>query len=491
MLKTLGKSLLILILFIIIISQLPLSLADNYGLVHGRALDRNGNALAGVKVTLLDEQHKVVGNQVTDAKGEFAFNQVPLTTTQDVFMLRATLTTDGGSWSSDTGFFNVLTMQVASKDISFLDYPSSGVGGLYGIVTSDVWRIIEEPATIYLSNGMFILYPGNRYDQWSFDQLAQGKYVIWAERNINNVTYTSERYNVTVFPDDKAYQPIILLTNTPAAYHQQPVQLTNVVHGTIVQKNGAILPGAKVDLYSSGGSAPRLVATTTSNVNGQYSFTGVDVSAPQSRYLVRVTYEADGAQRTMDSDQFTVYFANTLNVSHDYDVPIGIPLTTTGSASISSKPAGAQISVDGADTGHLTPYNLSLKSGTHTLGLAMNGYFGDVSTLQVQPDTNLVITRTLKLSTGNLSLAVNPANAQIYFDGQLAGTGQLTVAKKPAGEHTYVLVCDGFGNMSGRVDILPGESVTKELNMVASPGISLTYIAYLIGSFFDSVGHIF
>ncbi len=121
----------------------------------------------------------------------------------------------------------------------------------------------------------------------------------------------------------------------------------------------------------------------------------------------------------------------------------------------------------------------------------MDGYFGDVSTLQVQPDTNLAITRTLKLSTGNLSLDVYPATAQIYFDGQLAGTGQLTLAKKQAGEHTYVLVCDGYGNMSGSVNILPGESVAKNINMVASPGISLTYIGYLIGSFFESVGRIF
>ena len=45
--------------------------------------------------------------------------------------------------------------------------------------------------------------------------------------------------------------------------------------------------------------------------------------------------------------------------------------------------------------------------------------------------------------------------------------------------------------MSGSVDILPGESVTKEINMVASPGISLTYIGYLISSFFESIGHIF
>jgi hypothetical protein len=491
MLKTSGKSLLILIVFIIIISQLPASIAEDYGMVQGRALDRNGNVMQGVKVTLLDVDHKVVGNAVTNAKGEFAFNQVPMTKSQDIFMLRSTFDASGGSWSSDTGYFNVLAMMITGQDVRFTDYPASGIGGLYGIVTSDVNLIIEEPATIYLSNGMFYLYPGNRYDQWSFDNLPQGKYVIWAERNVNNVTYTSQRYNITVRTDDKAYQPILLLVKNPIAYHQQPVPLTNVVHGTVIQKNGALLPAAKVELYSCTGSATTLVATTTSNINGQYQFANVDVLVPTAKYLVRLTFEADGAQRTIDSDQFTVYYSNTLNVSHDYDVPIAVPYATTGSATIRSVPAGAEISIDGADSGHVTPYNISLKSGTHTLGLSLEGYFGDVTTLQVQPEKDMIITRTLKLSTGNLSLEVSPASAQIYFDGKLAGTGQLTLAKKPAGEHSYVLVCDGYRNESGTISILPGESVTKDIRMVASPGLSLTYLVYLISSIFDSIGRIF
>ena len=357
-------------------------------------------------------------------------------------------------------------------------------------MTSDSNLIIEEPATIYLGNGMFFLYPGNRYDQWSFDHLPQGKYVMWAERNVNNVTYISQRYNVTVRTDDKAYQPIFLPIKNPVTYHQQPVPMTNVVHGVILQKNGAVLSDAKVELYSCAGSAVELVATTTSNINGQYTFASVDVNVPMAKYLVRATFEADGVQRTMDSDQFTVYYSNTLNVSHDYDVSVTVPYVTTGSTTIRSMPAGAQISIDGVDTGHVTPYNLSLKSGTHSLGLSMDGYFSDITTLQVQPAIDVAISRTLKLSTGNLSFEVNPASAQIYFDGKLAGTGQLTLEKKPAGEHSYVLVCDGYRNESGTVSILPGESVTKSIGMVASPGISLTYIGYLVNSFLGSFSHI-
>jgi hypothetical protein len=379
---------------------------------------------------------------------------------------------------------------ITGQDVNFPDYPSSGIGGLYGIVSdNEYWT--EVPATVYLENGMFFIYPGNRYDQWCFDNLPQGKYVIWAERNIGNLTYASPHYNVTVRADDKAYLPILLSMVNPVAYHQQPVPLKNVVHGAVVQKNGATLPGAKVELYLYQGGSPELIATTWSDVNGQYQFDNVYVDSYSSQYLVRATFDADGAQRTQDSNKFTVYYSNTLGVTHDYDVPIEIGYVTTGSATIGSVPAGARISIDGQDTGHVTPYDISLKTGEHSLGLSLDGYFDDMTTLQVQPDTAMNITRTLKLSTGNLSMAVNPASAQIYFDGQLAGTGELTIAKKSAGEHSYLLVCDGYRNESGTVNIVPGESVTKDINMVASPGISLTYLAYLISSIFEAVGNIF
>jgi hypothetical protein len=103
----------------------------------------------------------------------------------------------------------------------------------------------------------------------------------------------------------------------------------------------------------------------------------------------------------------------------------------------------------------------------------------------------MAINRTLKLSTGNLSLVVYPADARIYFDGNLLGSGLQTVTKKEAGDYSYLLVCDGYQNESGTISILPGMSVTKEISMVASPGISLSYFGYLISSIFESIGHIF
>lgn len=463
--------------------------ADNYGVVHGRALDRDGNTIPDVTVTLLDRESRPVVSAVTSARGEYSFDRVPMEQSQETFKIRASFNKDGRTWSSETAFFYVNARLISAQDVRFYDYPLSGIGGLYGIVTdNDYFR--EVPATVYLDNGMFFLYSGNRYDQWSFDNLPRGKYVLWAERNVNNVTYASRRYEVTVPSDEKAYLSIYLPMKDPVEYHPQPAPLKNEVHGMVVQKNGALLPDARVDLYRFTGSSAELVASTYTNINGRYIFDNVNVDRPSAQFMVRVTFEADGARYTQDSETFIVYYANTLNVPHSYNVPVTVPQVITGIVTINSVPQGAWINIDGMETGHVTPYNVSLTTGKHLLGLSMDGYFCDNTTLEAQPGTAMTINRTLKLSTGNLSLQVNPASARVYIDGKLIGTGPVTLEKKQAGDYSFTLACDGYCNESGILRVLPGESVTKEINMIASPGISLTYIAYLISSLLESIGRI-
>ncbi len=297
--KTSGKSLLIFSIILLILYQCPVSIAEpsGYGLIHGRAIDRNGNTIPGVSVMLVDGESRFMGSTITDARGEYAFDRVPLNLSQDTFKIKASLNKDGSHWSGQTAFFYVSAMIMSTQDVRFYDYPPSGIGGLYGIVTSDNNYFIEVPATVYLDNGMFILYPGNRYDQWTLDRLPQGRYVLWAERNINNVTYASQRYVVTVPSDEKAYQSIYLPVKDPVAYHQQPVPLKNVIRGTAIQKNGALLPDAKIDLYRISGSSLELVASTFSNINGQYLFDNVNINTPTAQFKVRVTFDANGVRK--------------------------------------------------------------------------------------------------------------------------------------------------------------------------------------------------
>ncbi|MGA9140230.1 MAG: carboxypeptidase regulatory-like domain-containing protein [Methanocella sp.] len=490
------RPVLILIIILFIIALLPVSIAEQYGTIHGRALDKNGNGIAGVSLKLQNGDYKTIDSTTTDSDGSYSFDQVPVPNGNDIFRILASFDADGQNLQSGTAFFNVMALRITSQDVLYNSYPSSGIGCLYGVVTNDMNYILPVPATVYLDNGMFLQYAGGRYDTWSFEKLPQGKYVVWAETNVGNETYTSNRLNVTVVADDRGYTLLYLPTysagSNKIAYHNQPGQMKNVVHGAVLQKNGLPYAGAKVDLYQVSGSSQQYIASATANQTGQFVFDNVDVSTVSEKYLVRVTYEMYGASHTQDSELFTVYYANTLGVPHDINVPVGLDFLNSGSVTVQSVPSGAAIRIDGTDISQTTPYDVTgLLAGSHNIGLSLDGYYNDNFTVRVQTDSVTTVNRTLKVSTGSTYLNVVPGGALVYIDGEYAGTSPVSLSKFPAGQHSYIVACDGYRNESGIFEIVPGEAITKEIDMVATPGLSLAFIGYLISSFIHQIFSLF
>ena len=173
MLKITIKSVLILIILIFIIAQLPVSMAEQYGTIQGHAFDKYGNGIPGVKLSLQNGDYKTIATSVTGSDGSYIFSQVPVPLGNDIYRIKASLDAEGRNWPGLTGFFNVMAMRITSQDICFNDYPSSGIGCLYGVVSSDQYMLSFEPATVYLDNGMYTLFPGGRYDTWSFEKLSR------------------------------------------------------------------------------------------------------------------------------------------------------------------------------------------------------------------------------------------------------------------------------------------------------------------------------
>ncbi len=490
------KSVLILIIIIFIVAQFPVAIAEQYGTIHGRALDKNGNGIAGVSLKLQNGDYKTIDSTTTGPDGSYSFGSVPTPNGNDVFRIQYSFVdADGRTWGSLTDFFNVMSMRITTQDLVYDNYPSSGIGNLYGVVTSNQNMVLPMPATVYLDNGMFMTYAGDRYDTWTFEQLPVGKYVVWAEANIGNVTYASERQNVTVRDEPgSGYVLIYLPTNiagtNKVAYHSQPEQMKNVVRGTVSQKSGIPIAGTKVDLYRLNDNSKEYVASTTSNQAGQYLFDNVNVATISQKFIVCVSVE--GYSATQDSDLFTVYYANTLGVQHDINVPVRVDFLSSGSITIQSVPSGAAISIDGVDMRQTTPYTMAgLLTGSHDIGLSLDGYFNDSFAVQVLEDSEATINRTLKVSTGSTYLNVMPGGALVYIDGEYAGTSPVSLAKYPAGQHSYLVACDGYRNESGTFEIVPGEAITEEIDMVATPGFSLAYIGYLIGSFIHQIFSLF
>jgi hypothetical protein len=479
----------IILLLLNIIIQIPPATAQSAGVIAGKTVDRNGNPLSGVVLTLQDKDYKALGNDVSGADGQFSFDGVPMESSCDIFRLIAKYDKGDLHLSTSTAFFEVLASRVTRHDVTFYDYPRASSGQLGG----QVWlndRLETVAATIYLSNGMYTFFNGGRFDQWAFN-LPAGTYTVWAERNVDNRTYASQKHDVVVTGGELAPMSINMKEETLTGYHPQPGPMYNVVHGTVRQKSGAPYDGALVDLCRRSGNDLQSISSTTTNASGQYTFYGVNVDSVSAEHVIRVTYDAGGSAGSQVSDPFTVYYANTFNVPHAFEVPVTIQFTNSGDAIIQSTPSGASIWVDGAYVGR-TPFEATgLRAGQHSIGLWLDGYYDDNITIQVQPGEVTRVYRELVSNTGSLFLDVSPVDARVYLDGEYAGVGPQNLSGKPCGPHTYTIVCDGYRNESGTLYVQPDNVTCKKIDMVAVPGLSLTYVAYLINNMLVAISSIF
>ncbi|HTY91249.1 MAG TPA: carboxypeptidase regulatory-like domain-containing protein [Methanocella sp.] len=486
-------------LFIIVslfIFTIPVSLADNTptGALTGKVIDRNNMPLANATLQLQDSVYNVVGNAISASDGTFTFNNVPITgfDGRDVFRVTATYIVSGKSYSDKTEFFWIYKNQVVTHNVQIYYYPPSNYGWLTGKVVNANNYNQYVSATIYLSNGMYDFVSSEPGDNWQF-YLPAGDYQVWAEHNENGKTFSSGKSDVHVNSDDTFTAVLtISLTGNGTTLHTPPSAGVNVVHGNIKQKNDAPLYGATVELCRVNGVNFSPISSTTSDVEGNYRFNGVNTSAPSESYVVRVTYNFMGNDTIKVSDPFTIYYANMLNVSHDYNVPISVDFTDSGSIEAVTDPAGASIWLDGADTGRTTPFNITgVRAGEHTCSLLMDGYLPENLTFNVPSEGTYRVYKVLKPSTGDVNFIIKPSDASIYLNGDLVGTGSTNLTKLQYGQYSYTVGREGYRNVTGTLEVIPGGHLDVPVDLVAVPGLSLTYIGYLINSVFESIGKLF
>ncbi len=132
-----------------------------------------------------------------------------------------------------------------------------------------------------------------------------------------------------------------------------------------------------------------------------------------------------------------------------------------------------------------------MKVGAHTVTLIMGGYLTENVSAMVNPDKTVQITKTLDPSTGDVSFTVRPSDASIYVNGALAGTGKTDMTKLQYGKYAYTISRDGYRNVTGTFEVLPGEHLNVPIDLVAVPAFSLTYIGYIIDNVFSSIGKLF
>jgi eukaryotic-like serine/threonine-protein kinase len=144
------------------------------------------------------------------------------------------------------------------------------------------------------------------------------------------------------------------------------------------------------------------------------------------------------------------------------------PAVLTSDLSITSRPSGATVQLDGENRSERTPFTANnLKPGTHTVLFTKPGY--------------IPLTRSVALDSGAIdSLVVNlvPAPTAIAFESTPAGaiinvdeepTGQVTPAtvKLSPGAHAIAIVKPGFEEASGTLQLAHGE--TQHFSVVLQP----------------------
>jgi eukaryotic-like serine/threonine-protein kinase len=101
-------------------------------------------------------------------------------------------------------------------------------------------------------------------------------------------------------------------------------------------------------------------------------------------------------------------------------------------AAITSQPAGAQIFVDGKDTGRVTPAQVSVdKAGSHTFLVKKQGYLDETSTTSLQAGQVYHFAPTLRALGSADDIKLGGKFKKIFGGGDTAGMGAVNIKTQP------------------------------------------------------------
>jgi len=104
---------------------------------------------------------------------------------------------------------------------------------------------------------------------------------------------------------------------------------------------------------------------------------------------------------------------------------------------VSSEPAGASILLDGKDTGKVTPAQLVVPKGSHTVTVRKAGYLEAASTLETAPGQTAQFSPALRL-TGSTQNIKTVGKLGGIFGGAPADSGRVSVKSNPKGAQVTV-----------------------------------------------------
>ncbi len=153
-----------------------------------------------------------------------------------------------------------------------------------------------------------------------------------------------------------------------------------------------------------------------------------------------------------------------------------VPVTQTGSISVSSIPVGAGLYVDNIYKGETNQIVGGLVVGTHTVQLKMAGYQTFTNTYSVYAGQTTYASVTLvplqNPSTGDLLVTSSPSGATVYLNGNYQGvtstSGPLDITDLTAATYTVLLKKSGYQDYTTTVKIVAGQTAQVAATLQAS-----------------------
>lgn len=161
-------------------------------------------------------------------------------------------------------------------------------------------------------------------------------------------------------------------------------------------------------------------------------------------------------------------YENTIEVIKDQTVNILATLIPkTGNIFFDSVPQGANILLNGEDTGQVTPVTITdIPVGTHTYTLSKTNYYNYEGTVEVIAGQTVNILATLVPRVGNIFFDSVPQGAKIFVDE--IDTGKVTPAtinNVEAGTRTYRLSKWAYFESIGSVEVIPDTTISIFVTM--------------------------
>ena len=143
-------------------------------------------------------------------------------------------------------------------------------------------------------------------------------------------------------------------------------------------------------------------------------------------------------------------------------------VASTGTATFSSVPEGAEITIDGTARG-VTPLRVSLAAGAHTVQITSGSI---TRTIPMTVEAGGVVSQYVELAAapaaagGRLEIGSDPPGAQVALDGVVRGVTPLVLAEVAPGQHR-VTITAGDNSVNRTVNVTRG--ATSSLVVSTAP----------------------